>query len=125
MRIYPAAPLSGQRRTETDTIIGNWKIPEKTTVQLDLITMLHNPEIWGDPENFRPERFDPQNLTKEQRTSWIPFSYGPRICIGMNFSLTEQKIFLATILRQFSSIKTPTNSVAAASTKGFFIFTRL
>jgi len=119
MRIYPAVPVVGQRRVETETILGDWKIPENTTLQMDFISMLHKAEIWGDPEKFRPERFNPENLTKEQRTSWIPFSYGPRICIGMNFSLLEQKIFLATILRQFSSITLPTNSVVVPDSKSF------
>jgi len=116
MRLYPTVPEIF-RLVKTDTIIGNWKIPANTIIQLDFITMLHNAEIWGDPENFRPERWSPENLTKEQRTCWMPFSYGPRICIGMNFSLLEQKIFLVTILRQFSSIKLPTNSVLEPSTK--------
>jgi len=110
MRLYPAVPAVYQRSNETATIIGGYNIPEKTTFQLDFISMLHSKEIWGDPENFRPERFDPEILTKEQRSSWMPFSYGPRICIGMNFSLVEQKIFLATILREFSSIKLSENS---------------
>jgi len=110
MRLYPAAPVISQRRTETATIIGPYHIPEKTFIQIDFISILHSKEIWGDPLNFRPERFDPEILTKEQRSAWMPFSYGPRICIGMNFSLVEQKIFLATILREFSSIKLAENS---------------
>jgi len=118
MRLYPAVPVIGQRSVKTDTILGDWKIPAGAVIQLDFITMLHSEEIWGDPQNFRPERWDPENLTKEQRTSWMPFSYGPRICIGMNFSLVEQKIFLVTILRQFSSIKIPANSVLETQAKG-------
>jgi len=118
MRLYPAIPVVGQRLVKTDTILGDWKIPEGAVIQLDFITMLNSEEIWGDPQNFRPERWDPENLTKEQRTSWMPFSYGPRICIGMNFSLVEQKIFLVTILGQFSSIKMPANSVLEPQAKG-------
>jgi len=111
MRFYPIVPAITQRYAATATTIGNFYIPEKTIIQLDFVSILHDKEIWGDPENFRPERFDPEILTKEQRSAWIPFSYGPRICIGMNFSLMEQKIFLATILREFSSIKLSENSV--------------
>jgi len=114
MRLYPPVSVTEYilfRRTETETIIGNYYIPAKTRIQVDFVSMLHSKEIWGDPQNFRPERFDPDILTKEQRSSWMPFSNGPRICIGMNFSLTQQKIFLATLLREFSLIKLSENSV--------------
>jgi len=120
MRIYPAVPIIGNRRTtDTEMMIGDWKLPEKSRVQIDFISMLHKSDIWSDPENFRPERFNPEILTKEQRTAWMPFSYGPRVCIGMNFSLVEQKIFIATILREFSVIKLPINSVVEVDTRSF------
>jgi len=105
MRLYPAAPVIGGRQLQTETIIGDWKVPEKIIIQLDLISNLQDPQIWGDPSNYRPERWSSDVLTKEQRSAWIPFSYGPRICIGMNFSLVEQKIFIATLLREFSKIE--------------------
>jgi len=35
----------------------------------------------------------------------MPFSIGPRVCIGMNFSLLEQKIFLVNLLKRFKEIK--------------------
>jgi len=104
MRLHPPVPAIG-RMPKKEVILGDWKIPENTFIQLNLASMLHDPRIWGDPEVFRPERWSPKNLTKEQRTVWIPFSFGPRICIGMNFSLLEQKIFLSTLLREFSSIQ--------------------
>jgi len=102
MRLYPAAPTLSGRKINKETIIGDWKITENTIIQIDLVTMLHSDKIWGDPEVFRPERWSPEVITKEQRSSWIPFSYGPRNCIGMNFSLTEQKIFLTSVLLEYS-----------------------
>jgi len=81
--------------------------------------MLQSTEIWGDkPEIFRPERWSPEVLTKEQRSAWLPFSYGPRICIGMNFSLIEQKIFLSTLLREYSWIELAKDAVLTTK-KGF------
>jgi len=43
--------------------------------------------------------------------AWIPFSSGPRVCIGMNFSLLEQKIFLVYLLKKVKDIKLSPNSV--------------
>jgi len=105
MRLHPAVGTIGGRLTHKEVIIGDWKVPEGVIVQVDIISMMYDPRIWGDPQVFRPERWSPENLTKEQRTAWMPFSYGPRICIGMNFSLLEQKIFLSSILREYSKIE--------------------
>jgi len=105
MRMHPPIPVLRAKRNTKEVLLGDWKIPENSLVQIDLVSMLHNPQIWGDPEVFRPERWSPSNLTKEQRTLWMPFSYGPRICLGMNFSILEQKIFLSTLLREFSKFQ--------------------
>jgi len=64
-------------------MFGDWRIPEKTLVQIDFASILQSIKVWGDPEIFRPERWSPEVLTKKQRSAWIPFSYGPRICIDI------------------------------------------
>jgi len=64
----------------------------------------------------RPERWF--EVTKEQRNAWLPFSYGPRICIGMNFSMLEQKIFLVHLLQRFTSIELSPNAQIKAKIGG-------
>jgi cytochrome P450 family 4 subfamily V len=105
LRIYPPVPFAGNRVVEKDTIVSNVKLPAGTLISVDLISMGYDPKIWKDPEIVIPERWYPENLTKEQRNAWVPFTSGPRVCIGMNFSITEQKIFLVTLLKRFSEIK--------------------
>jgi len=104
-RMYPPVAVVGGRISIHDTTIGNVQIPAGTSIELNLIAMCHDPKIWGDPETIRPERWFPENLTKEQRSAWMPFSTGPRVCIGMNFSLFEQKIFLIYLFKRFKEIK--------------------
>jgi len=123
MRVYPSVPITSTREILQDMTIGDWHFPAKTVIQIDFYNMLHDPKIWESPEEFKPERWSPQNLTKEQRTSWMPFSYGPRVCIGMNFSLIEQKIFLATILREFSHFKCSDGCVIEQDLKGLALIT--
>jgi cytochrome P450 len=105
LRMYPPGTIANGRFAKNDTVIGHVRVPAGTFVDLNHISMAHDPKIWGDPSVIRPERFFPENLTKEQRNAWTPFSGGPRICIGMSFSLLEQKIFLVSLLKRFQDIK--------------------
>jgi len=59
-----------------------------------------DPELWGpdDPYLFVPER----HLTKRHPMAYLPFGAGPRHCIGKNFALTEIKIFLTRLLRDYT-----------------------
>ena len=64
--------------------------------------VLHNlPDIWGDPQNFRPERWDTEHNAKVPQGAYFPFGMGPRICIGMPLAQMETKLLLATILQQY------------------------
>jgi cytochrome P450 len=105
----PALQVNGRYTWKEQTIVGNVLLPVGIEVSLDIISMCYDPKIWGDPLNVRPERWFPENLTKEQRSAWMPFSIGERICIGMTFSLLEQKVFLALLLKRYKSIKLAPN----------------
>ena len=50
--------------------------------------------LWDDPDYFDPERFAPGRREKIHRFAYIPFGAGPRICIGMGFSMQEALIIL-------------------------------
>ena len=56
---------------------------------------------WKDPKIFDPERFSPESIKNVRPYTYMPFSMGPRNCIGKNFAILEMKIILANILRKF------------------------
>lgn len=61
-----------------------------------------NPLFFDDPEAFKPERFlDEQTMEKRNAFSYIPFSAGPRNCIGQKFAMYEIKCIVSKILRNF------------------------
>jgi len=103
--MYPGVRSLGGRYVPKDTVLGHVRVPAGSFVGVDLVTMAYSKKIWGDPQVLRPERWYHENLTKDQRNAWMPFSTGPRVCIGMNFSLLEQKIFLVNLLKRFKEIK--------------------
>jgi cytochrome P450 len=65
---------------------------------------MHNPEIWGDPEVFRPERFSEEESKNRPSMVHVPFGAGPRTCIGSKFSILEQCVFLIELLRRYTVV---------------------
>ena len=77
-------------------------IPKGITVLVGLTFLQNNPEIWFEPEAFRPERFDPKSdlfKTPDGKNrhplTWIPFSFGMRNCPGQILALLEMRVFIA------------------------------
>lgn len=65
-------------------------------------TVHRSKEIWGaDAEEFVPERWDPERQTARQKAAFIPFSHGPRACVGRNIAEMELLVMGATVFRLF------------------------
>jgi cytochrome P450 len=101
MRLYPPAWVQGRRSVEAFELDGV-RFPAGTMVMFSQWVIHRLPEIWGDAEAFRPERWDPVAGQKVLSWSYFPFGGGPRICIGMPFAQLEAKLLLATILPRFT-----------------------
>ncbi|KAG1139925.1 hypothetical protein G6F37_008607 [Rhizopus arrhizus] len=101
MRINP--PTSGNlpRMTSRVILIGNFLIPKDTIVHLELYCAHHLEKYWDRPQEFIPKRFDTASKNYRENAVWMPFGYGPRTCIGLNFSLSEQRVLLAMMLKKF------------------------
>jgi cytochrome P450 len=76
----------------------NLVIPKGTNIALSIYDILHDPKIYPNPEKFDPERF---LNAKYDVDTYMPFGGGARMCIGVNFSLMEQKVFFALLLQKF------------------------
>jgi cytochrome P450 len=96
LRLRPVVPIV-VRCLAADTTIAGRELPAGACV-VPSITLVHErPDIYPEPERFRPERF----LEQPAGTySWIPFGGGVRRCIGASFARFEMQVVLAGILRQ-------------------------
>jgi cytochrome P450 len=110
-RYYPPAWRQA-RQPLHDFELDGYHIPADTIVILSQWVLHNLPEIWGDPENFRPERWDPANDQKLPQGAYFPFGLGPRMCIGMPFAQLETKLLLATILQRYVPRLAPNARVA-------------
>ncbi len=100
-RVYPPAWTQGRRAIEAFDLDG-YHFPAGTIFVFSQWVLHHLPDIWGDPDTFRPERWDPANTSKLPQFAYFPFGGGSRICIGMPFAQMETKLLLATILPRYS-----------------------
>jgi cytochrome P450 len=58
-------------------------------------------EIWERPDEFDPDRFDTESGKTSAKCAWIPFSRGPRVCIGAAYATQEAGLILASIVRRY------------------------
>ncbi len=100
-RCYPPAWLQGRRAIEAFDLDG-YHFPANIVALISQWVTHNLPDIWGDPENFRPERWDPASGQKVPQGAYFPFGGGPRICIGMPFAEIETKLLVASILQSFT-----------------------
>lgn len=110
-RYYPPAWTQGRRAAEAFDLDG-YHFPQGTIAIFSQWILHHLPDIWGDPEVFRPERWDPAGGEKVPQGAYFPFGAGPRICIGKPFAELETRLLLATILQRYTPRLVPGFHVA-------------
>ncbi|XP_056165637.1 cytochrome P450 CYP749A22-like [Syzygium oleosum] len=104
LRLYP--PVIGfARKVDQQLRLGKLVLPPNIEVFIANLKLQHDPEIWGeDVHLFRPERFSEgvSKATNNNAVVFLPFGFGPRMCVGMNFAMNEAKIVLSMILQHYT-----------------------
>ncbi len=81
MRLYPSVPLIRRRVTDEFQFNG-YTVPVGTSATLLLYAVQHDEKHFPDPYAFKPERFLPEQSIGRHPYAFVPFSAGPRNCIG-------------------------------------------
>jgi len=101
MRLYPPAYLLSSRRALADDVVSGVKIPKGSYIFIFPWILHRHRRLWDYPERFDPERFSPEQSERRHRYAYLPFSAGPRVCIGAGFAMMEATLLLATLAQRF------------------------
>jgi len=101
LRVYSPAFL-GVRKTGLSFMFDGYRIPGNRMIAYSPYVTHHLPDLWPDPEAFRPERWDPSVAGYRQPGpyQYVPFGGGSRRCIGESLALVELKTIAGQILNR-------------------------
>ena len=100
MRLYPPIKVIVREAAADDEIDGYHVSAGSLVLISPYITQRH-PALWEHPETFDPERFTPEQTERRSRYAYLPFSAGPRVCLGGHFAMLEAALVLAMVIREY------------------------
>lgn len=102
LRLYPPVPIIARKiNTDLKLASGDYTIPAGTTVIVTTFKMHRQPHIYPNPEVFDPDNFLPEKTANRHYYAFVPFSAGPRSCVGRKYAMLKLKIILSTIMRNY------------------------
>jgi cytochrome P450 len=100
LRLYPPIYVFG-RDANTPVTLGGHEVPRHTNVMVSPYGLHHRESVWPEPDRFDPDRFLPEREAARHRYAYLPFSAGPRTCIGNHFAYMEAQLAMAVMFRRF------------------------
>jgi cytochrome P450 len=98
LRLYPAGWLM-TRKALKDDHLGDYFVPAGTEIYISPYFIQRHPALWEAPDRFNPDRFNAGESRDRHTLTMMPFSAGPRKCIGDYFARIEMQIHLMTIAK--------------------------
>jgi cytochrome P450 len=106
MRLYPPVYALG-REARADCELGGYGVPAGTAVLVCPWVLHRDPRFFADPETFAPGRWADGLAGRLPRCAYLPFSAGPRVCLGSTFAMQEALLVLATVAQRFRFAPVP------------------
>lgn len=100
MRLYPPVHTYSRQCVSDDVIRGE-RVPTGALVVISPWIIQRHKKIWENPDKFQPERFLGEHGRPYRRFDYIPFSAGPRTCLGLNFAMTEMGVAVSMISQRY------------------------
>jgi cytochrome P450 len=106
LRLYPPVPRMDRQAVAADMLNG-YAVEPGDIVSIWPWILHRHKALWDDPDRFDPDRFLPERRGGYHRFQYLPFGGGPRICVGMRFSLVEALVVLAPWLARWRLLAAP------------------
>ncbi|KAG0141432.1 hypothetical protein CROQUDRAFT_51696 [Cronartium quercuum f. sp. fusiforme G11] len=118
LRCHSTSSIGLPRIMATDVNFKGHLLKKGTIVSVPTYDIHHDPEVWGDPWTFRPERWLKPD-SKELERAYMPFSFGPRSCVGRNVAILELKMIISTLILRYDFQLVDTNCDELETREGF------
>lgn len=106
-------PIAGtQRILQQQESLGGYTIPANTPINISYYITHNSPRFWDNPEVFDPERFSAEKKGNQSSCQFLPFSAGPRTCIGKTLAEFEARVIMARLLQEFKLELVPGQSLS-------------
>ncbi|VDI55369.1 cytochrome P450, family 4, subfamily B, polypeptide 1 [Mytilus galloprovincialis] len=110
MRHHTPVPVIS-RMLDEPCVIEGVEIPKGSFIDMAIYHAHHHPDVWEDPWEFKPERFEGDKHHDMDPYSFTPFSAGPRNCIGQAFAQNEEKVLISRLVNRFEITVDPDHEV--------------
>ena len=101
LRKTSVVPLGLTHRAAEDDTVEGFLIPKDTSVVANIYAVHHDPDVWVDPESFRPERWIDVDGKVKKSDNLIAFSAGKRYCIGQPVARMQLFLYITSIFQKF------------------------
>ncbi|KAF8374233.1 hypothetical protein PRIPAC_80662 [Pristionchus pacificus] len=101
LRLMPSVPILGRTLSE-DLEIEGVTLPAGLSVAVAPVLTHRDPDHWERPFEYFPDHFLPEKESARHPYAFVPFSAGPRNCIGQKFAIAEEKTVLSWFFRRYS-----------------------
>ncbi|XP_061683154.1 cytochrome P450 4F3 isoform X2 [Syngnathoides biaculeatus] len=117
LRLHSPVQAVTRKYTQDMPLPGNRTVPKGAICLVSIYGTHHNPGVWTNPHEFDPLRFEPVNQEARSSHAFIPFSSGPRNCIGQKFALAELRVVVSLTLLRFRLTPGPNPEFGSAEVR--------
>ena len=100
LRLYPSFPFILREAGHCEAMRGK-QIDRGSSVTVSPWLIHRHTAYWEKPDEFDPDRFSTPQGKEALRKAWLPFSQGPRVCLGAGFAMQESVLILASLARRY------------------------
>ncbi len=100
LRLYPPVGFFARQTVKTEQMRDKI-VPEHASVIISPWLIHRHRELWQNPDIFDPDRYHTASAKESLKCAYLPFSLGPRVCMGASFALQEANLILATLVRRY------------------------